>query len=665
MPNVITKVQSSWTKGMQSKVLSARNDTDILDKGSAILDNVVIMQQGGLRKRPCNIFSCNLGNTVLLGIVRLGDHLWAVSTNQINTISFNKVDSNDPAINVDISSPTATNFNIKFVQDGNTLLFTPQWINITYTAPNTFTASPFVFNSYPIVPRLSNSTYFDTTSLESSIQIFYRGLGDDDSRLHASVSGYYIAVGNVVAIYCKAPLLMNVNVPIGTFIFMNGLVIKTTTAVTLNNSGTFNYTYCQGIIMYGSVPAEALIKSDVYAKNTLNVMQLWNNIYSITSLYTEPVFKNNVFTNTNTPHLVTNFQNRLITSICSPVTGGGVFGTLPSNSSTIWCSSAGNKFSYVQTLNDEASPFDVVISGDVTPQINNLVASDYLYVFANSGIYAFVNNTNSTFTPTNINLKKVGHHRCNSTKPVAHDGQIFYVQENGKAILSLSPSQGDILDIDRTILCPTFINGITHICESNYIANVSPNKASDNSSYLFALGNNIDQDTGLPDGKCILSYQYMSSQGLDGWTRWTFGNVQPTSIYTCEDRIFASFTDNKIYEFKFGKFYDDTSGIDNPPSIVIKSNPYAMRDATHGDLLFMRKKYSEINIYYVDTYTLTINGEIRNVGSLFNGQLPEPRTGIERVTQFDTYSVIKQTTISHEHNSDFQIIALSVKLEVE
>lgn len=158
----------------------------------------------------------------------------------------------------------------------------------------------------------------------------------------------------------------------------------------------------------------------------------------------------------------------------------------------------------------------------------------------------------------------------------------------------------------------------------------------------------------------------MSHQGLDGWTRWVFeDNKYPTDIFTYQDRLFAKFiNDNNIYEFVMGIHTDDLP-TPSVPKILIKTNPFALRDPINGDLLFKRKKYSRMFIYYVDTKVIKVNGEEYNVGALLDGTDPSSKTNILEITQFNEYKILNDIEISHQDNSDFKMIALQVGLEVE
>lgn len=645
----ITVTQSSWTRGMQSKVLSARNDTDILSKGAALIDNMVIMQQGGLRKRPCTVvthaIADNTNGFIFIGVVSLGGTLWAISfKNTTQEVKFSNIDLNIAPVVVSIAWTTAFK-NVTYIQDGNTLLFAPSFKTVTYVDNTTFNVADFIFNSYPTAPEPNNALHFSNYLPVQIVHIIYYGDGGNDSRTQAQTANSYIAVGQTVLIYTeKSSSCQFIGLPY--YIYVGGLIIKC-----LSNSFVGSDTFIYGLIVYGSTPALALIKDAVAPHNPT-----WTNVWSVTSTAGDLLFQNRSFDSTSHPVYMTNFQNRLITA-----------GKTDSPSTTLWCSATGNKFSFVQTTSDDSSPFSVTINGDVSPIINNIVAYDYLYVMTNEGIYGFINNTNSTFTPTNINLKKIGIHRTSSTKPIQHDGQLFYIQENGRAVRSLTQSQGDIIDIERTILCPSFIKNARHLCATHYIQNVNESGFSDSSSYLLVVGDEINQDTGSATGfNCIYSYQYVGNQGIDGWTRWTFNNNNISALFTYQDRIFISFSGNSyIYEFKFGVYKDEYNG-NQAPLIKIRTNPFSLRDPVQGDLLFRRKKYNKIELYYLNTMTVAINGIIYNVASTFDGEdNPTPKNGILRAIQTDNYEIINYVEITHQHDSDFQMIALSTTLEVE
>lgn len=660
-------VQSSWTKGMQSKVLSARNDTDILSKGASILDNVSIMQQGGLRKRPCAVQTQGRIASTFVGIVRFSNspNLWAIGYDNNVTLTFSNIDTGDIK-DVNISNGSISPIGkLDFIQDGNTLLFTPFWVDVTFDGTN-FTPTPFIFNSYPVSQSLKHSVFFwGTYDPNQTVHVHFYGDGSSTAITQAQNSNAYLNVGQKVLLYTERGASCQFNIIIGAIININGLILK----VIGDNSPA----YGKALICVAMLGSSQILPTDKVAQGFLDA---WVNIYTSTSTVDDIIIRTNSFSNTCPPQYITNYQNRIISSNTIGSNTGAEFEKIPFNNTALWCSASGTKYSFLQTVVDDASPFSVITSGNISPSINNIFAGDYLYIMTNVGIYAFVNNTNSTFTTTNINLKKVGNHRCASIKPIQHDGQLFYVQENRRAIFSLSTdTSGNLLDIDRSILCPTFMRNISHLCETNYLYNIDENGVTDNSSYLFCLSDEIDQETNLPTGrKCILSYQYMSVQALDGWTRWTFSDKSyPIAMFSIEDRLFVkvyapdapSGNDTIIYEFKLGVFTDDFQ-FDSAsiPAIKILTNPYSLRDQINGDLLFKRKKYSKIFLYYLDTETVTINNKIHNVGALFDGNDIGALTGILEYNPPSNYEILKQLEITHQHNSDFKMIALQTNLEV-
>ncbi|MCE2706841.1 MAG: hypothetical protein LW807_07175 [Proteobacteria bacterium] len=45
-------VQSVWSRGITDQTMAGRGDTDILLKGGQEIENLIMMEQGGLKKRP-------------------------------------------------------------------------------------------------------------------------------------------------------------------------------------------------------------------------------------------------------------------------------------------------------------------------------------------------------------------------------------------------------------------------------------------------------------------------------------------------------------------------------------------------------------------------------------------------------------------------------------
>ena len=220
-----------------------------------------------------------------MGVIRAANALWAIVTDDIR-VALSKIGGTAQIviINIQALSNTPQIGVTRFIQDRETILFTPLWVNVTWNG-TTWIGSAFIFNSFPVAPRLRTFQYFNTYVATDSMYIFFRGDGSATAKTQSQFQNNVLYTGNIVGIYTEKTSLLNPTIPIGTIIIINAIIIKTTRVPVLQNNGTFNYTYIEGIIMIGSaVPVTSYTKKTVYVREDNGVYNNWNSYCNNISL---------------------------------------------------------------------------------------------------------------------------------------------------------------------------------------------------------------------------------------------------------------------------------------------------------------------------------------------------------------------------------------------
>lgn len=609
--NELKMVQSAWTRGIANTIVHGRTDTDILTKSASDIKNMIIMQQGGLAKRPCTklLRNVNVADIKFSASLQMPDGQNAILIQQSNGAAYIVFVDVDKMISVGTFSAITS-----YVQDMNIVLIAPAWKNITinYTA-YTATVESFKFKSCPLKAEENNMDGYDI--------FITKGEPNSDSA-----KDRYFSIGDKVNVcYRKSDTTDDCGrLAFNGVFFGCGLYIKKIKGATPSDPAN-------GVIIYGStVGAQADTKANVKWRSIDPTKYYWGALTSAdaTVLFTD------AFSGDNLPKYITQFQNRLW---CAGING---------DNKTIWASSIGDMHDFMQVTTDDDSPLSVVIAGSPnTPNITGLSSGITISAFTDMGVYAFINQTNTSITPTNFFIQRQNAHSCVSVTPVEYDQQLIYVQANNSNIRSLQYSVTALMtDNNLTILCPDIVNNPKQLAVVNSLD-------GDDNAYLFALNS---------DGS-ILCLQSVANQGIQGWSRWTFDFSVVAIFGTTNNRLLAiakSGNTFSLVEFKNNLYQDHNKSI---PQCLVVSAPFGMRDISIGDLLFTRKKVEKIKAYVYKTDGIIIEDKECSL-THFDSDYQDIKTGVCEVVPDTNFGTLNTVTIAHKNNTPFALLSLQVQI---
>lgn len=611
----INIVQSVWSRGITDQVMQGRSDTDILSKGSQILENVVMMEQGGLKKRPAlqykmaSIASADITYSVAYSLP------WGRSIILVN--ADNNVYLYYPDDNVAITIAGINGRIYSSVQDQNVVLISIQngtvskWYDIIFTEGN---------NTPTVNEYVASAPYLVKTGLTPglTVAVTKNAIGTGQNEY------FYVGETVFVDVFGSPAFVCN-------FVYIDGLFIKITSSTTTPTDVQFTGT----ILSSSSINVQA---STLVVYNSQNYYGKLTNVKSC--IFGEPAWDED-----SMPRYITQFQNRLWCAYSNGVDYG--FASIPvANFNTIWASSIGNKHEFLVAGTDASDPIAIILAGDVAPKITGLYAGITINAFTENGIYSFLNAINSSITPTNFFIQKQTSHSSLSITPTEYDQQLFYIQKNGKNIRSLKYADKTLqIDANATIYTPSITNNPINMLTINSLD-------GDDNSYLFVL-NRDSAGQGY-----ISCHQSVQTQEIFGWTKWTFNNaINIKYLVTTNNRFFA-ITNTNIFEFK-NNIYKDNSLYD--VKCIIQTNPYSLRDISIGDLLYRRKKIGEINAFVYNTDSVIINGVKYDVNQ-FDTDYQATKTAIITIFPQINWAKFDYVTIEHNTNNPFALLSLGVKL---
>jgi hypothetical protein len=603
-------VQSVWSRGITDQTMAGRGDTDILLKGGQEIENLIMMEQGGLKKRPGLNFLKTAPNyptnsLIYSYIMPWGEEIiiaFATEPNTDTIVIYPK--SNTPQ--AVISNEYATSA----VQDENIILFSNgiQWKTITFSAslPPTIT-----------VVNVSNQPYSVAPLLNGTVTLL--------KKPGAELGDYFYAGEQV---YVVTELVLGTLDYNRYFIYAGGLYLK----FVANADIAPNHRSGEYIILLGSSINTKATKTFVYQSPS-------EKYYGLDYKADTVLTGNKAWGDDNYPKHLAQFQNRLW---CANANG---------DTKTMWASAIGDKYNFLTYSTEDDAPLSVLLAGDSTPLINNLTGSTTISAFTNQGVYSFINQTNSSITPTNFFIQKQNSHAASPINAVEYDQQLFYVQSNNTNIRSLTFNSTESLQNDNnvTILCPNLIKNPITMCELSSLDNTDD-------SYLFVLCSENNKPY-------IACFQSLKSQNIYGWTKWTFDDsIIINNITTVNNTLYAIVNNSSLCEFKISSFLDTFNNIDKYDiKCKLITNPITGRDAVIGDLLFKNKQFGIINIFVYDTDSVIIDGLTQSVNN-FDEDYSLTKTKIIEIQPSGVWSKMIQLTIEHNSNNPFTLLSICAEI---
>lgn len=191
----VTITQSTFSKGISSESITARDDTDILVKSAYDIQNFVLTAQGGLKKRfgiesilaleePGTIKFCQsvkLANGVLVHMYQLdgSSSLFLIFNNSVFSEVINFTDI------------------VSYTVSGNDILCAPQYKEIKVVDENTYSVVDFTIQKplFPFTPTIAGTAMEFVLNGATSADYFHIGAQVDFSNITGTLPNYIFTNG--------------------------------------------------------------------------------------------------------------------------------------------------------------------------------------------------------------------------------------------------------------------------------------------------------------------------------------------------------------------------------------------------------------------------------------------------------------------------------------
>lgn len=664
-------VQSAWTRGQISEKMNARSDVqNMLTSSASVLENFVIMQQGGITKRP---------GTLYVGTVDNGARLIPFKNSQGNFIIL-ATNTQLTMQNIDTGKVTSFSFpltytniyEVKYAQNDNQMIFTHSDFPVismimTATALSIGEFIPSIAPCYDYNFINYDSLWFVLRNITNPNQNFKVGdtlrIGIYISQAHAAADTGTTAGGAYSIRTGVSAYIPGLFVGSGSTIYINGI----------SSSGDGKAAF----------PIGELLENDL-------VTQLSDK----TVISGKAVFFAQATMGVGYPDACAFYQGRLWL---------GGFREVPN---LIVASAIDKYLNFESGTAKDTDPLNFKLSSDVTAKIKHIIATKTMLLLSDVGEFAFLSSSGSgTITGANVNITLQTKNGTTDCKPQELDDQLFYVQAGGNVIrgTDYSYTSNSYQALNVSILSPEVINNPVDSCTIKNLNN-------DDNSYLIYVNS---------DGS-IACLQSVQSQNIAGWSKWTTHAREFKSVCTVNNRSFCivynpSSNITTLEEFSLTTYTDcqvpitltagvgSTSVAINNASILLNdghlfqpnnatpttafnvqdsaingigicgitiasimtTSAYSLRNEQIGDLLFTAKKLSDIYVYYYKTIGLNIVvNEIESVIpllcydlSLYNTPLV-PKTDIFKTDVTIDWSLL--TSISFTQAVPYPVTILSI-----
>lgn len=658
-------VQSNWSHGQASLKMSARSDTTLLDKTAQQIYNFVIMQQGGLSKRPGTKFitsfgninnpiliplKCSYGNFII--ILYLTNDSKTFLAVYLDRIIYNK--------EVTLLSKVPIN-ELKYSQLDNALLFTHMSIPpVKFEIKLDLSIS---INSYLMQYPPVNDFYQDydnsTFTLSKKDGTPFK-IGDNNIWILWKDSK-----GDPVAPDSR---------------YTNGLYVGAGITIRITGgTSDAGIEYFVGILLDNDLEKQPDNPTTVQGMN---------------SYFAEPVFS----PLRGYPRCSAIYQNRLW------------YGGTRDLPSKIYASSTANFNRWESGTTNSDDPLNFQLSCDTSPIIEHIIASKNFVILTDVGEFAFLSTNNQPVVASNISILLQTKNGSTNCKPQELDDKLFYVQYGGNVIRSTdySYNTNSYMSSNVSILCPEVINSPI---SSGTIKNLDNN----DNSYLIYV--NIDGT--------IACLQSVAEQDIEGWTTWFSEERDFISIVSVANNTYALLKNKAgeitLEQLSFNNYMDSiidnvtiTNGVGNVPAhlnninvyvisdtgniymslvnngiidikdkvtgvfkvgipinSILVTSPYSLRDAQIGDILLTPKKISNVYLYYYLSigFNIIVNNNIDEVPNLKYDQskYDTPLIPITNIYKSDVtidWKLLETILITHNVPYPANILAIGATITI-
>ena len=692
-------VQSAWTHGQISEKMNARSDIqNMLLSSASQLENFVIMQQGGITKRPGTLYkqiisTSNILTSRLIPFSNSFGNFILVMTD--GTLLVYNIDTNSYISSHSIVWGVGV-FDIKYAQDDTLIVFTHKDMPVRMLRINNPTTTVFGL-FFTLYSNVFQPPAYDFNNL------FY----DNYYFILRNITNSPFNIGDKIkiGIYQATPIngkTARENAEADSETVVGGAVELTTTVIDKYFHGIFSGMGSTFVIDGFTSPGAGKISFPIgrLLENDL-VTQLKDKelISGNASFFAKPLFT------------ITSSEHGYPVS-CAFYQGRLWFGGTR-DVPNIVIASAIDKYNKFETgTAKESDPLNFKLSSSSSAKIKHVVATKTMVVFTDIGEFAFLSTTGSgTITSSNINITLQTKNGTTECRPQELDDQLFYVQSGGAVIRGshYSYTNNSYQATNVSILSPEVIN---NPIDSGIIKNINSN---DNSYVLF-----VNADGSIA---CLQSVQ---SQNISGWSKWITHGRQFKSVCAINNRTFCLVynpvsTNTTLEEFSLTTYTDCqvpitlTNGVGttsvsiNNASIllgdghlfqlnnttpttsfnvqddtisdtgvcgvtiasIMTTAPYSLRNDQIGDLLFTPKKISNINVYYYKSVGLNITVEnntsvialLQYDISQYNANIT-PITGIYKSDEVTDWRLLSSVTISQSVPYPVTILSIGATLHI-
>lgn len=684
-------VQSSWTRGQISEKLNGRSDTEILNKSASVLENAIVLNQGGIAKRAGTKFllSLNSSNSLIIPFECIFGKFLIIIDN-VNYSIYNINNNTISSIATPFGAPPKE---IKYAQNNNIIIFThygfPPYIHtqvsagLIYNTNYTLTTLNITWApSNDFIAGKYDSYYFSFKKVVGSGNDIVIGdiirIGVYDTFANAQNDSSNTGTGAINSINWS-------NYIGGTFV-AKGMTIKINSVGIYPPTGNVNF------------PVGEVVENSLITQLPVTTIISGRSVY-----IGESVFRS------EHPNTCLFFQNRLW------------FGGTYSIPNGIWASATDRFTIFESGIYQDSSPLDFKINSLQAPIINNLIASKTLIILTDVGEFAFINILGTgAITASNINISLQSRYGASTCLPREMDNQLYYVQKGGSVIraTTFSNETNSYDAINTSITSPEIIRNPIDSC-------VIKNLNNDDNSFLLFVNS---------DGT-IACLQAVKEQEIVAWSIWSTGlngSRAFKAIASIDNRLFCITYSNflnlhTLEEFDMNVYGDCqnaitisngigsvlinynnnlvaiqlTSGastgymnkvvalnqatgqiiIDNtingtgiiafPIYFNIKTVPYHLRDLRIGDLLTTPKKLTDAFIYYYKSAGISIGTETNQQYvplykfdiNKYNEAVPI-KTEIYKINIVIDWSLLTSLIIKQEDLFPATILSIGVTLNV-
>jgi len=476
---VVWNIQTNFTSGVLDPKLNGRIDLGIYYNGVQSGDNVIILPQVGMTRRPSFEYLNTLAarsrlfafefNTSTLYIIAMDENNW-YSYQPDGTLA----DSGAHTFGADI-------FEADYVQSRDTLILVhpdqpPARLNrlnattFSFVNINLLNIPQFNFNDInsPIATSNAQEITFTNFNTSDRYRLVLEGFLTEELSFAADAATNAQRIQEALLdlpITDSNPITVVVGVPgsvAGPYL------------VSLGFGSAGNYEEYNGVIVSAqSVNAE--ISATVIQPGSSQKEDVW----SATRGY---------------PRTVIFHENRL------------VFGGSKSKPNTLWLSFANDFFNFKEGTGraDEA-----IIANLDTDQLNEIVGlstNRNLQVFTTGQEFFVPTSPTTPITPENFVIKPQSRYGAKEVKPQVIDGFTNYIQRTGASVrrFQLSEFESSYDSISVSLLAPDLIRNPTDMTVQKGVFNID-------ASYLYII--NDDGTLGV--------YLSKKEEGLNGWALWT------------------------------------------------------------------------------------------------------------------------------------------------